>query len=299
MLISNRNFALEEAARDLVEQLGGSWHDSHGMCLCPAHSDRDPSLSIRAGERSLLFKCFAGCETIDVIRALRGLRHAIPQTVPTSSPALVDPNAARRRAAARIWDEAEPITGGPALAYLVARHLPLGNPRLRFHPRTPLGRGARAQYRPAIITALSEGRELIAIQRLFLNPIGPRLATDLPKPKLTLGRPMASAVKLWRVGRCLALAEGVETAMSAKLLLGIPVWATLGAERLHRIRIPDRVRHIVLLPDRDRAGLVAARRACATYEAMGKHVRVQWPWDGFKDWNDVLLRSQAQRGKGE
>ena len=31
------------------------------MCCCPAHPDRDTSLSIRQGDRSLLVTCFAGC----------------------------------------------------------------------------------------------------------------------------------------------------------------------------------------------------------------------------------------------
>src|SRR3546814_11824591 len=41
------------------------------MCCCPAHDDRTPSLSVRVGETRLLFKCFAGCDISDVLRALR------------------------------------------------------------------------------------------------------------------------------------------------------------------------------------------------------------------------------------
>src|SRR3546814_1361598 len=41
------------------------------MCCCPAHDDRTPSLSVRIGETRLLFKCFAGCDISDVLRALR------------------------------------------------------------------------------------------------------------------------------------------------------------------------------------------------------------------------------------
>src|SRR3546814_20036356 len=35
---------------DLVGALGGTWHGRTAMCLCPAHADSTPSLSIRQGE---------------------------------------------------------------------------------------------------------------------------------------------------------------------------------------------------------------------------------------------------------
>ena len=39
---------------DLVGALGGTWHGRTAMCLCPAHSDSTPSLSIRQGNRGIL-----------------------------------------------------------------------------------------------------------------------------------------------------------------------------------------------------------------------------------------------------
>jgi hypothetical protein len=45
--------------------------NSSWMACCPAHADRSPSLSIKdTGEGKLILKCFAGCETIDVLGAL-------------------------------------------------------------------------------------------------------------------------------------------------------------------------------------------------------------------------------------
>lgn len=41
------------------------------LACCPAHDDRTPSLSIRdTGEGKLMLRCFAGCETIDVLGAI-------------------------------------------------------------------------------------------------------------------------------------------------------------------------------------------------------------------------------------
>ena len=56
---------------DIVGTLGGTWHGRTAMCLCPAHSDSTPSLSIRQGNRGILVTCFAGCDREDVLRELR------------------------------------------------------------------------------------------------------------------------------------------------------------------------------------------------------------------------------------
>jgi hypothetical protein len=59
----------ERIARELggARKSGDSW-----MARCPAHEDRDPSLSIAERDGRLLVHCFAGCEQSAVITALRG-----------------------------------------------------------------------------------------------------------------------------------------------------------------------------------------------------------------------------------
>ena len=81
-----------------------------------------------------------------------------------------------------------------------------------------------------------------------------------------MGRPLAGAVQLYRPGNCLGIAEGIETAESAALLLGIPVWAALGSERLARIAIPDFVERLIARAqeaqgvDREEALMTAGRK---------------------------------------
>jgi len=44
---------------------------SSWMACCPAHDDRSPSLSIRDnGNGHIMLRCFAECETIDVLGAI-------------------------------------------------------------------------------------------------------------------------------------------------------------------------------------------------------------------------------------
>lgn len=92
----------------------------------------------------------------------------------------------------------------------------------------------------------------------------------------------------------LGLAEGIETALSAIILLDIPVWATLGNERLAHIAIPDTVTRLVLLPDNDRGGRIGAAKVAEAYAMPGRTIETLWPPQGFNDWNDVL----RAKGKG-
>ena len=264
------------------------------MCHCPAHADRSPSLSVRVGERSLLFKCFAGCPAVEIIRALRAMRLNVP-VHPVAGPCQSSTLDSRIVARAReIWECAGGLAGTPGEAYLRSRaitSLPAG---LRWHPRTPLGKGRAVCFRPAIIAAVEERNRVIAVQRLFIDPITGRLAEDLVKPKLALGRPLSGAVRLRRPGTRLGLAEGVESAESAAILLNIPVWAALGSERLHQIAIPSCVEKLILLPDNDAPGRRAERLAPETYASRSFAIETSWPWRGLNDWNDVLRQEEER-----
>jgi hypothetical protein len=48
-----------------VKQNGSGWH-----ALCPAHPDRNPSLSVRYGNGRILLHCFAGCTPEAICAAL-------------------------------------------------------------------------------------------------------------------------------------------------------------------------------------------------------------------------------------
>ncbi len=289
-----QNLELEAAASELVTRLGGMWRHNGGMCRCPAHADRTPSLSVRVGDRSLLFKCFAGCTGVEILRAIRRLNFDVPVGAAAGSTAAVDRDMVMAGRARALWNEARPIEGTPAAAYLASRGILNLSPALRFHPRTPLGRGRAVRFRPALVAAIQERSLVVAVQRMFLDPQRPRLASDLSKPKLALGRPLSGSVLLHPAGNCLGIAEGVETAESAALLLGIPVWATLGAERLARIAIPDFVQRLILLPDNDPAGRLAEQQARIAYACADRTIDTLWPWYGLNDWNRVLL----MEGKG-
>lgn len=294
---SSRNLALKSAAADLVHRLGGHWAGTYGMCRCPAHDDRNPSLSVRVGSRSLLFKCFAGCDTIDVLRAIRRLDIAMPSQNEAPAPAWRPRDHRIMDRAGQIWDEALPFAGTPAHHYARSRGLAGCPGALRYHPRTPLGPRGAVVFRPALLAGVRSRDRIVAVERLFLDCPPGLAAHDLDPPKRLLGRPHDGAVRFGTAGSTLGLAEGWETAWSAFLILGIPVWATLGSERFPHVAIPDHVEHLILLPDDDLAGMIGADKALTAHERPGRFIEILPPPDGCNDWNDAL--TPEGEGSGE
>ncbi len=292
-VISNTRADLEAQGKAIVQRLGGQWRPNGGMCRCPAHDDRDPSLSVRVGSTSLLFKCFAGCDGVDVIRAIRDQRILDVDYIRSRPPSDDGPASDERRTrkALQIWDAARPIKGSPALRYLQERGLSSASPDLRYLARTPCGVGASATFRPAMIAAVRDSRGFVSIQRTFLERHRPAKASDLEKAKMALGTPGRGAVRLFKAKGVLGIAEGIETALAAHIMLGIPVWAVLGTERFPLIELPDEVTDLVLLPDPGGAGERAAALAFDAHQRPGRTITTEWPRLG--DWNDDLLAHLA------
>jgi len=291
--------SLEHTARRICESRGGKWSGTRGMACCPAHDDRTPSLGVSLGRQAILFHCFAGCDQQSVLSALAHEGFEAPALFSGSATAdFCEPTRTRKPSAAalRIWREAQPLRASPAKAYLESRGILATSSALRFHPRTPLGPKGRTRFLPAMIAAVSRDEGPIAIHRTFLSGEDCTKA-GFDKPKRALGALAEAAVRLFApVSGKLGLAEGVESAMSAYALTGIPVWATLGNERFGLVSVPDSVTELHLFVDHDAGGELAASRGLAAYARDGRttYVRKPSPRDG--DWNDELtawLRRKA------
>jgi putative DNA primase/helicase len=286
----HRRLSIEQQGQKLVEQLGGRWGANGGMCRCPAHDDRTPSLSVRAGRTRLLLHCFAGCYASAVLRALQA-----GDILESSAGGTVEPGSGRgdgmRNAAAlRLWGEARSIGGTAAAAYLASRGLDTASSALRYHPRTPHGPSPLTQYRPALVAAVRDDSGMVAIHRTFIDPGGPGLA-KLAEPRCSLGRFGQGAVRLGGSAPRFGLAEGIETALSATALFGVPCWATLGTERFRRVAIPAEVRELLLFLDHDAGGRRAERLAREAFTHV-QHIEAHYPERPGDDWNDVLRGSR-------
>lgn len=279
--------SLEEEGRALVERLGGRWTPNGGTCRCPAHDDHSPSLSVRVGRTRLLLHCFAGCKATDILRAAKSANIITPGAPRSEDRAAVGPSPdGNRTAAVKLWGGGLPIIGTPAERYLASRSLQTQSPELRYHPRTAHGARPLTRFRPAMIAAVRDETGLVAVHRSFLDIERNRLA-DLVEPRCGLGRFGRGAVRLGGVASRLGLAEGIETALSAIALFGVPCWATLGTERFRHVTLPAEVDELMLFLDNDEGG----RRAEALARDNFEHLRViepLYPSTPGDDWNDVL-----------
>lgn len=281
--------SLDEQGRRLVESLGGRWTGSAGLCRCPAHDDRRPSLSVRVGRTSLLLRCFAGCPVAHVLKSLRAAGHPIEAADGRESPRFEDRaprDADRSRAAAvRVWGGARPLAATPAERYLSGRGLTVQSAELRYHPRTPHGPHPLTRFRPAMIAAVRDESGIVGIHRTFLDPRRARLA-PIDEPRYGLGRFASGAVRLGGVAARLGLAEGIETALSASALFGLPCWATLGTERFRLVALPRQVTELVLFLDNDSGGGRAETLAREAFAHLP--IETHRPRRADADWNDVL-----------
>lgn len=264
------------------------------LCRCPmrdhgkGRGDRNPSLSIAEGDTAILVNCFAGCATRDVLDELRR-RGILVDDRPIAPPRKASPRSEPVHrpdaGAVAIWRAAVPGAGTVVEDYLARRGIILPVP-----PSLRLGRTGRDGL--AMIAAVqAPDRQVIAVQSTALTPEGAKARVAMPR--LTTGAMGRGAVRLAAATEVLGLAEGVETALSAMQLSGVPTWASLGGQRLAKIAVPADVRELHLFGDNDAAGRLAAETAADRYTRDGLTVHLRWPPDRFGDWNDAL-RDQAR-----
>lgn len=285
--------SLERLGRRLAASLGGTWHQNGALCHCPVHSDTRPSLSIRAGRQALLFKCFGGCATRDVLAAIRLLDNRV---LTRCIPSRTDHRATRTewlQARARtLWEEARPLENSRAAEYLRRRGIRGTSEALRFHPRTPIGPVRDQLFLPAMLAEIRNEAGCQAILRTYLTPDRETRTRGAICRRRILGHPEDGAVRLGHATGRLALAEGIETALAAMQIMDLPVWASLGSERLYRIAIPKTVQQLILLPDNDRAGILGAARAAIAHARPGRTIDILYPPPAMGDWNDLLLAGE-------
>jgi hypothetical protein len=286
-------------AEAIAKALGGRKAGTAWMARCPAHDDRDPSLSIAdARDGKVLVRCHAGCDQRDVIAALRargvwnaGEQRPIrlfrkPDTMP---PPEAHSDAFRRtEAALAIWRGAQSAKGTPLETYLRSRGLTVPIPlSIRFHPGLKHPLGAVWPAMVALVTHGADGNP-IGIHRTFLASDGSTKAPIEPV-KMMLGPCRGSAVRLGPACDALMVGEGIETCLAAMQVSGRAAWAALSTSGLRALDLPLAVRDVIVLADGDDPGEAAAQDCAWRWNREGRRVRIARAPQGT-DFNDLLMR---------
>lgn len=218
-----------------------------------------------------------------------------------------------RNALNRTWKEAVPLSDAsaePARIYLASRgitFLPEGNV-VRFHPSLSYyDREKWVDDFPAIVSMVSDAAgKAVTIHRTFLTEEGRKAPVPFQKKLMRYPEEKSltgGAIRLGKGETVLAVAEGLETALSVAQGTGLPVWCVINANLLEKFIPPASIEKIIVFADKDLPtkqhpgghGQEAARNLVQRLWQAGVKASIAIPEGeipaGRKslDWNDVLL----------
>ena len=73
-------------------------------------------------------------------------------------------------------------------------------------------------------------------------------------PAVRRGAMSGAAIRLYAHHDILAVAEGIETSIAVTLATGLPTWATVSANGMKALLVPETVKTVYIMTDLDRSG---------------------------------------------
>lgn len=234
---------------------------------------------------------------LDELRRLAGSDYQPSRKRPAKAPAepveAEDTGAGARARALALWAQASPTLPPEAVSYFTqVRGLPEAPGGLRWHPQA-IGKVG------AILAPVTSGAgEITGVHRIRVENI---LSPD-QKRRLALGPQGDGAIRVYPFNpheheNTLGLVEGVEDAVAAKALLGVPFWSVISGGRFPKVTLPGGVARVLIVADRDTPtkeapegiGIKAAREAAVKLVRRGVETVIYVAAsDAAKDANDAL-----------
>jgi hypothetical protein len=264
---------------------------------CPNCAYGKATLQMKVRNQGIAISC-AACGEVEAIAAIAGIAADL-----VVAP---EPSATRVARALQLWAKALPAADTPVECYLRGRGITVDIPTtIRGLPRQRNwnnGRDYAAMI--ALVERLpedGEGPEGILIPSgvhlTFLEshanaPSVQKAATE--SNKLSLGQLRHGGVWLKPIEQIcgdLAVAEGIETALSVMQITGLPTVATLSAAGMHTFRWPPQIQRLWIAADNDEAGMKAAKALLARALCAGIQADIKIPRGGHNDFNDFIMES--------
>lgn len=313
------------AAEKLIERTKGRWHlilpalgipssfltGRHGPCPVCGGVDRfrfDNSQNngtwicgknCGAGDGVELVRRFFACDfysaALKVESVLAGNFAPEPAIAVVHQKPEIDTAESKRRCSL-VWEEASPITkGDPAWLYFQKRGITLTADHgryLRHHHRLVYSEAGKTALLPAVVAAVLDPRgDGINILRVYLDKHGNKAEVAAPKKLMAGSFPAGSAIRLGQAAPKMGVAEGIENALAASIIFGLPVWAAVTAGGLKRWLPPEEAREVFVFADNDLSGVgqSAAEALALRLRSQQLAVTVRIPGMVGEDWNDALM----------
>lgn len=178
--------------------------------------------------------------------------------------------------------------------YLESRGLEMA-PGLQFAERVEYRDGAATLgHYAAMLAPVTRNGKFLTYHVTYLQD-GHK--ANVPASRKILPGPSnrGASVALYPPAETMGVAEGIETAIAAKMIHGMPVWAALNTSLLKSWQPPTVAKCVHIFADNDShfAGHAAAFELAHRLVLAGLAVHVRIPGEPDTDWNDVLLSARA------
>lgn len=154
--------------------------------------------------------------------------------------------------------------------------------------------GKKVGEYPAMLAPIVKGGKFLTYHATYLQD-GKKADLDPCRKILPGPGNSGGACPLYPEAEVMGIAEGVETAIAAKMIFGLPVWAALNTALMAAWEPPAGVKRVMIFGDNDAnyAGHAAAYQLAHKLVRKGIEVEIQMAPEVGQDWNDVLLANRS------
>ena len=283
-----------QSLNDVIKLLKAKTYGNSILAFCPNHDNtKTPALSISYDNNTdkLLVYCHAGCNSVDVLKAINAKGLNIDYKQSGNSYNTNQNGSNKEQYINKILSEVKPIKGTIAEHYLknercISCEIP---ETITFHPS--LKHSYTQSYYPAMVAIIRETNsdKVIAIHRTYLTKDGKKANID--NNKMIFGNFNGGCVIINQKSdktKSLIVAEGIETALSLKMLYpNEMVVSTLSSSGMKNLILPHKPSKLIIGIDNDEAGMVAGELLGSRAIAEGWEVNIAAPNLG-NDWNDTI-----------
>jgi hypothetical protein len=287
-----------QSLNDILQLLKARACGNSILTFCPCHDNtRTPALSVSYDNISdkLLVYCHAGCDSVDVLRALNTKGLNIDYTPLSTCNHVNQSDDFKEQYIDKILGEVKPIKGTIAEHYIRnERYISCEIPRtIMFHPN--LKHSPTQSFYPAMVSIIQEINDdkVIGIHRTYLTKEGKK--AKIENNKMIFGKANGGGVVLNESNhktKALVVGEGIETALSLKMLYPDEmVVSTLSSSGMKNLTLPHKPSKLIIGIDNDEAGMIAGELLGSRAIVEGWEVNLIAPNLG-NDWNDTIRSNQ-------